>query len=281
MAFYDRERLLEEATSMMLIEFLGVDYETKGSYTYIKCPGHLKRMHKIDNNFGNCVLTEKGYHCFACNGGTTVGLIDMVQELQECEYVEALEVIGDALGGRKNYRISGDEISTYEVNKTLSKSDFELLGLASSVTVDEIQFTSNDKKYIVENDCIPKAPPQISDAEIYLAVTRKSYSLISLRNDSPEVYYSFIKQKAKEAMDKYQFMMDVVCERSSKESSILLPLCKTDSLEDEVLYDYKHLFMDMYNRCKEIYMEIDDDMCGNTPVEIVEEPKIPKYNLFD
>ena len=72
---------------MMLVEFLGIDHEIKGSYTYIKCPGHLKRVGKVDNNFGNCILTEKGYHCFACKGGTTVGLIDMVQELQDCEHL--------------------------------------------------------------------------------------------------------------------------------------------------------------------------------------------------
>lgn len=281
MAFYDKNRLLEEATSMMLVEFLGIDHEIKGSYTYIKCPGHLKRVGKVDNNFGNCILTEKGYHCFACKGGTTVGLIDMVQELQDCEYVEALEVIGDALGGRKNYRISGDEISTFEVNKTLSQSDFELLGLSSSVSIDEIQFISNDKKYIVENDCIPKGTPNIEDIETYLATTRKTYSLRTLKIDAPEVYHTLIKRKAKEAMEKYQFMMDVVCDRTSKESAILLPLCEKTDLEDEVLYDFKHIFMDMYNRCKEIYMEIDDDMCGKIIQEIEEDIKIPNYNLFD
>lgn len=280
MAFYDKDRLLEEATSLMIVEYLGVDHIAKGGYVYIKCPGHLDRLGKEDAHFGNCVLTEKGYHCFAC--GITVNIVQMVREIQDCDYPEALGIIGDALGGRNNYTLSGTSIPNLEANKQLVQSDLELLGLKPNISIDEIHFISNDKKYISNEGYIPKIPPNDIANEIYLATTHKSYSLRTLRIEDPCVYYTLIKNKAKEAMDKYQFMMDVVCDRTSKESILLLPLCQSGELDDEIIYDFKHLYMDMYNRCKEIYMEIDAEMCGDVSNEVIEEPpKIPHYNLFD
>lgn len=278
MAFYDKEKILEEANSLMVIEYLGVDYITKGSYVYIKCPGHLERLGKEDANFGNCVLTEKGYHCFACN--VTVNMIDMVKEIEECDYAEALGIIGDALGGRNNYIISGEAVYSESREKTLSQYDFELLGLKSNVSIDEIAFVSNNKKMIIEEGYIPKIPDNCKDNDLYFATKHKSYSLRLLKNESPSLYYSIVKNKAKESMDKYQYMIDNVCNRNSEKSSILLPLSNGE-LSEEVLYDLRNAYRDMYNRCKEIYIEIDNELCDEKSTSDEEPNKIPNYNLFE
>lgn len=277
MAYYDQERLNEEANSQIIADYLGIESEIKGSRTWIKCPGHFARMGKEDRNFGNCVLTEHGYHCFACN--KIIHQTQMVMEFADCDYNEALGIIGDALGGRENYLLSGDVLKQHTIEKALSAEDLELIGLVPNVSIDIVESLSNDKKQIVQDELIPVIPSTGSqfDFELYCATTHKSYSIRLLKNEDPETYYRLIRQKAKESMDKYQKMIEI-CERSSEQSKILLPLCETNELNEEVLYDFKHLFMDMYNRCKEIYFENGAEETEEAPT--IEEPKIPKYNLF-
>ena len=288
MAFYDKDRLLEEANAQMVAEYLGMEMQYKGGNIQIKCPGHLKRLGKEDNNFGSCVLTEKGYHCFACH--KTVGLINMVIEVEDLEnrsdemtssdiFNEALGIIGDALGGREIYKIYGQTDIAEERTKTLSVEDIALLGLKSNTVIDIIETVSNDKRIICEEDFIPKIPNtgDVFDASTYLGVTRKSYSLRLLKNEDPIAYAKIIKKCAQKAMDKYQEMINA-CEHTSEKSDIF-NLISTGT-KDELLYDFKHIYMDMYNRCKEIYMETEVPEEDNEPL-MPEPPKIPRYNLFD
>ena len=102
MARYDKERLLDEATAEEVAAYLGLEMVRRGSRIFIRCPspGHN------DRNIGNCCLTHKGYKCFAC--GTSGGLIDLVMQSQNCDFTEALGLIGDALGGRQQYTLSGN-----------------------------------------------------------------------------------------------------------------------------------------------------------------------------
>ena len=66
-------------------------------------------------------------------------------------------------------------------------------------------------------------------------------------------------------MDKYQEMINA-CEHTSEKSDIF-NLISTGT-KDELLYDFKHSYMDMYNRCKEIYMETAEHFeCNWTAVE--------------
>ena len=192
---------------------------------------------------------------------------------------EALGIIGDALGGRENYMISGQSDFLEERIKALSVDDLALIGLKPTTIIDIIETASNDKKIICEEDYIPKIPNTgvIFDASTYIGITRKSYSLRLLKNEDPSAYAKLIKKSAKEAMNKYQKMIDS-CEHTSDNSSIF-DLIKTEK-KDELLYDFKHIYMDMYNRCKEIYVETEDtdDFIENKEPE---EYHVPNYNLFD
>jgi hypothetical protein len=98
-----------------------------------------------------------------------------------------------------------------------------------------------------------------------------------LKNEDPVAYAKLIKKSAKEAMERYQEMIKA-CEHTSEKSKIF-SVIKTDK-KDELLHDFKHIYMDMYNRCKEIYMETEvlDDFVETKTSEM---PVIPNYNLFD
>lgn len=60
MAYYDGERILSDADTVDVAEYIGLDVIRRGKNNLIKCPGHLKRLHREDNNFGSCILTDHG-----------------------------------------------------------------------------------------------------------------------------------------------------------------------------------------------------------------------------
>jgi hypothetical protein len=287
MAFYDKERLLDEANARMVAEYLGMDMQYRGSIINIKCPGHKRRLGRESGSYSACMLTEKGYHCFACN--KQVSLINMVIEYEDLDekfpnpadaFQEALGIIGDALGGRNLYTLDGDAELAEERSRALSADDLKIIGLEQAAAIDMIETVSNDKKSITSDGLIPKIPNtgMSFDAATYLGVSHKTFSVRVLKNEDPVAYNHLIKKAAKAAMEKYKNMIDA-CEHTSPKSKIFNIIKSQDKTNDEILYDFKHIYMDLYNRSKEIYMEVEDtEENVSMSEEIVE---IPRYNLFD
>lgn len=270
MAYYDGERILADADTVDVAEYIGLDVIHRGKNNLIKCPGHLKRLHREDNNFGSCILTDHGYTCFAC--GTSVSLLDMVCEVKSCNKNEAYGIIADSLGGRDQYVISGNvDTSNIERHKILHNEDLELLNISPIIRYDEIGFIDNSKSYIKDCGYFVQYDQFNMRASYFLATKSHSISLKTLLNEAPEIYYTLIKNKAYEAMKKYQNCMDNV--QSFK---------KYVSLDESVLYNLKIKFKTMYQRCKEIYEEIEDSKCISEKVKKeTEEDLIPDYDLFD
>ena len=79
---YDIEEILDNVTGREVAEYFGLDIVHRGAYDFIHCPGHFERLGKEDTRANNCILTEYGYHCFACE--ETVGVIRMIEEIEGC-----------------------------------------------------------------------------------------------------------------------------------------------------------------------------------------------------
>lgn len=103
----DKRSILEESTGMMVAQYFGLDIVSRGSRNYIKCPGHVDRLGREDKNIGNCVLTEKGYHCYSCN--KSVDTIGMVREIANCEFADALKILADMCGGEKYFSVDNNQ----------------------------------------------------------------------------------------------------------------------------------------------------------------------------
>ena len=125
--YYDIEKITAHMNVYDVALYIGMEvYPRCGKY-YIHCPGHLEYLGKIDNVANNAILTENGYHCFAC--GRSVNVFTMVQEYYKnilgnpITFSKALEIVADSCGGREMYTLSD---KSYKKNKEEKLNEFIL-----------------------------------------------------------------------------------------------------------------------------------------------------------
>ena len=126
---YDIEEILDNVTGREVAEYFGLDIVHRGAYDFIHCPGHFERLGKEDTRANNCILTEFGYHCFACE--ETVGVIRMIEEIEGCSKYDAICIAGDIAGGKELYQINDGDGSEQEIERKerLSSNDLKFIGL--------------------------------------------------------------------------------------------------------------------------------------------------------
>ena len=293
MAFYDEERILEDADSLTVAEFLGLEVRRAGNRHQIYCPGHMERLGKADTHMGSCYLTPKGYHCYACS--KTVSLPNMVMEVENCDYKEALGIIADSLGGREHYITSGKK-NYEEHEKILGEEDLKLIGLVSTISFDVPVNCAYTKEEVIKLNqenmesedetkrrmtLTPKLDPNdYSEDPMYLAVHHQTVSLKSVFQEDPVYYYFLVRNKAYEAMEKYKDWADKLDDPSSYQYNLIkLIFDKTDEFNVNILYDFKDIFLEKYNRAREIYLSITPQMAGEDDATTVEPPKKKEIRL--
>jgi hypothetical protein len=114
----DKRRLIEDADAFLVAEALGIEMRRKGNKISILCPSH------DDRHFGNCVLDERGYKCFAC--GDRGDVIDLVMKTLNAGFVDACEVVAETCGGAEHY-MSGKTPSKRD--GAITKKEAALIGL--------------------------------------------------------------------------------------------------------------------------------------------------------
>lgn len=292
MAFYDEERILEDANAVSVAEYLGMEIRRSASRYQIYCPGHLNRLGKEDKKMGSCFLTPKGYHCYACD--KTVSLPNMVMEVEGCDYKEALGIIADSLGGRDHYVLSGKKEFVEETEKILPEEDLKIIGLRSVISIDtacgfyetkeEIEEINNRNRESDDEELRRKIysikPEPFTEG--YTAILHETYSLKTFFQEYPEEYYDLIRNKSKEAMEKYKNMLDSLDNKESNMYKTISFAIKNAGINSEI-YDISEIIKKWYNKSKEIYLSITPDMTGVGEEEIEEEKPAKKkirYDLF-
>ena len=102
------KELSKDTSPIEVCNALGVKIFPKGRQNFLCCPGHEKRLGKRDLNPTNAVLTDHGYHCFAC--GVSVSTADMITEITGCTLHEAFQLMADLNGGEELYRAVGNNL---------------------------------------------------------------------------------------------------------------------------------------------------------------------------
>ena len=123
---YDLDRLKDDADPEDVANALGLEIKYRGTRKEILCPGHFQTLGKEDRRFGNCVLTRKGYHCFACNRSADV--FEMGQDVKGCSKMESFEFVAN-LYGAERYRVKPSSMPAKSKVRLLSKEEKELLGI--------------------------------------------------------------------------------------------------------------------------------------------------------
>lgn len=210
---YDLEKIYDEINAEMVVKEYGIETFSKGKNTYILCPGHVSRLGKEDVHFGNCILKEKGYYCFACQ--EYVSIFEMIMELEHCNKFHAIEIAADICGGRELYRVSGAGIKDNK-KKSLNMRDLKFIGLCnnsnrayipiSSIEKDE----SNDKNLHIMRRSIldlSRAYPDVKAEHIQI-IKAKFPTMNLLKEENYNLYCHLIKQKALETIFRYAGLIE-------------------------------------------------------------------------
>lgn len=257
---YDKEAIAALADIEVVANYLGLETQKRGAYTFIRCPMHAQILGKPDSTIGNCILSKrgkKGFKCFAC--GAHGDVFDMVTAVTGCSSVEAFKLVGDLCGGSESFRKTGHEKKL----QFLSAEDLELLGLSNTYspeTSDEgkLLYNISDEKLAETNEagCMRKRN------EYVLYQKKNRVNLRTLQRNAPKTYYALIERKAGEAAEKYRKAIED-CDSNystiSKDIRILLSsdgkLNMKERLPEEVIAGIKKALKKKQKRAEHIRNE--------------------------
>lgn len=186
----DRNALLEDLDIEAYTDYLGIEKRRRGSRTFIRCPGHAKRLGKADRNITNAVLTGKGYYCFSCNEYHNA--IDMTEEASNCNFKEATQKICIFLG--KDYFKKQDK---KPVRCPISKEDLKLIGIGIA--------NHKARSYIGYGD---ESGEKVEYGK-YLKYESAYWSIDELYRTDYEGFSYLVGQKALEAYKRIQCLVDL------------------------------------------------------------------------
>lgn len=191
--------LMDKVDAITVAQNIGMDIKRKGRYNFILCPGHTKVLGYPDTNASNCVLTEKGYHCFGCN--VTKNLFTMVMEFCGVDFVQALNIVAEIAG------VDASKGTTIYVQKLpLSSEQLKVIGLKSE---DNYIFVNKFKTDETED----LRSRLLFNDEILLTSNVKCWSLLELYSSKRNLFNRYIVRKAKDAIKEYDRLIDMYCHR--------------------------------------------------------------------
>lgn len=209
---FDLEKVREDANALEVAEYLGLEVIKSGKNHYIRCPEHIRNIGKADRSIGNCILSEKGYHCFACGGkGDAIKLAQLTENI---DFIDAVNVVIEAVGGNfSDYTVRYNRNNHRPHEQfPLSSQDLVLLGLKKCC------YGILPKTFIQQKEDCPenwRIYPNYSflrmGADViygYDAGPGVKYSLIELWNDDREGFNELIKNKIKENQAMYCAALD-------------------------------------------------------------------------
>lgn len=113
--------ILETVDMRVVAESLGLEMKTYGKRYSILCPFHN------DKHFGSCVLTENGYHCFAC--GAHGNVFRLIQHVLHISYSNAIRYTAEICGGEAQFDYKTGTRAFAESRGYLSIAQQHLLGI--------------------------------------------------------------------------------------------------------------------------------------------------------
>lgn len=129
MVFYDFNKLNDDIDVIDLCSNLGIKMRKKGPNRYdIICPEHN------DRHYGNCILTDKGYHCFACGAHRTTP-IEIAKTVLNLDFLETVDyLLKNEVENPNKYYLEEDGNNTFVEFMPFEKDEIALLDLNYYIT---------------------------------------------------------------------------------------------------------------------------------------------------
>lgn len=254
MKSYNKDALEAIANPCEVASYLGIETRKSGAHTFIRCPMHEQTIGKADSKIGNCVLTKRGFKCFAC--GAFGDVFDLITAHEGCSYPEALKIVGDMYGGADGF-LDQSGFANRKSRHSLSAEDLSLIGL-SSVFIPEksddgklLYNVSSKKEEETEKvGCVKRR------GEYLLYQKGERMTLQKLQDEYPKAYYSLIERKAEEAVAKYQkAIKDCGYQRTTLYQDLLVLFEQKDRLPRDIVEKMKEAFEKKRKRAEEILKE--------------------------
>lgn len=263
MSSYDKEAIAAIADPEVVANYIGIETQRHGAYTFIRCPSHEKMLGKADTKIGNCIISnrgKKGFKCFAC--GAHGDVFDMVTAFMGCSYPEALKIVGDACGGANSF-IEKQKGGFKKKPSVLSAEDLELIGLSHTYAVEKsdegcllYNVSSKKEKGTEKIGCIRRGD------EFLLFQKTERANIRELKLHDPGNYYLLVERKAEEAVEKYQAALNDCDSKRSTLYKDLVILFSTDGkysyhaeLPEETIDKIKEALEKKRKRAEEILNE--------------------------
>ena len=211
---YNRSEVLAHADAEAVANALGIPIKRHGRFKQILCPGHMEYFGKPDTSYGNCVLTEKGYHCFACN--RSVNVFDMVMETKGCSFHDALEFVAGVSG------VEGEEISGKSGKKSkkvkrfrnplFNKDELALIGIAAfgRETPIKQEVLKEDAKNPINKHELHRFRLSDESHGMLEMSNEKYFSLYDLETHDFDTFFEMLRGKMKEAMNKRNEAIELI-----------------------------------------------------------------------
>ena len=232
---YDKQALLDAADSLTVADFVGLETKRVGSKISILCPSHA------DAHFGNCFLSERGYHCFAC--GAHGDVFSLVRAKEGCNFQEAMGIVGDSLGGRELFILKGKDAAKPKLKPIPKRDDLELIGLKNNTEWDCIAIVPANEleEYLEKNPLkatqrlkFDPGDPEVEDGWYFIEEKIDSHPLLTLMQNDEELCKEMIKNKAEETSRFYAELSKCI-----KPSSALREAALTlSSRAEEIAIEY-------------------------------------------
>lgn len=214
---YDIDLIVEEASPIGIVKYLGIPTKESGKTIFIECPVHERETGSRDRHINNCVLGKnfkKAFYCHSCHGhGNGFDLISGYLNLDiEKDFIQILKIAAESCGGEELFIISDLEYSKRKRKKEAQDEfgifveELKELGLEPNLFLN-IYLASYDESQLSDTYGLKRnvnfdiyTENQLNKVSYLETQTQGSLFSSLPRN----VYFDIIKNKAKQKMELYK-----------------------------------------------------------------------------
>ena len=199
---YDLKLLNDEADIFSVLSYLSIDYKMHASKkrASILCPSpeHNDRSH------GNCIVDDKGWHCFRC--GKHGDSLDLIMKTLGCEYPEGIKILLSIVGVETRYKKEHAPL-------VLSKKECSMIGLENGSVSVHVRYLNYDPPREKGKD-LTYVETDIDTIEsnetcYIVSMVADSNPLLSLKQSSEWEYKTLVQRYSEQAIrDNAEWLTD-------------------------------------------------------------------------